>query len=361
MAESAEASVPGDVQARIQAVREAATDDFTALVRIAGLDPRWDLRFFDWSGVDFSGCDLRGYDFTGANLTDCRFRGALVDGARFDGAQVDRAALRQAADWSAHARNWRPLDTRPGDRHLPNFAVFSDTPFAPELVALPAGEFLMGSPESDSEASSSERPQHRVTIGTRFALGRYPVTFEEYDQFCAATKRKKPEDQGWGRGKMPVINVSWRDAVAYCEWLTKETGQPYRLPSEAEWEYACRAGKTTRYSFGDAITEKDANFGENVGKTTEVGAYPANPWGLSDMHGNVWEWVEDVWHDSYEGAPSDGAAWTEGEGKNSSPYRVVRGGSWINSPRDLRSAIRGRVEPDYRNYDAGFRVSRTLD
>jgi formylglycine-generating enzyme required for sulfatase activity/DNA-binding CsgD family transcriptional regulator len=117
-----------------------------------------------------------------------------------------------------------------------------------------------------------------------------------------------------------VINVSWYDAQAYVEWLAKQTSQPYRLPSEAEWEYACRAGTTTPFSFGDAITEKDANYGNYIGETTEVGSFPPNSWGLHDMHGNVWEWVEDVWHDSYQGAPADGSAWTEVKGSDSSRY-----------------------------------------
>ena len=140
-----------------------------------------------------------------------------------------------------------------------------------------------------------------------------------------------------------MINVSWWDAQAYCEWLAKETGQSYRLPSEAEWEYACRAGTTTRYSFGDAISDKNANYGSKVGKTTEVSSYPANPWGLYEMHGNVWEWVEDVWHGRYKGAPADGAAWTDGEGKEASGVRINRGGSWNNDPRICRSACRSRV------------------
>jgi formylglycine-generating enzyme required for sulfatase activity len=158
-----------------------------------------------------------------------------------------------------------------------------------------------------------------------------------------------------------VINISWRVAVAYCVWLANETGRPYRLPSEAEWEYAAQAGTTTPFAFGKTITEKEANFGGNVGKTMEVGNYPANPWGLYDMHGNVREWVEDVWHGSYAGAPADGSAWTDGEGRNSSRDRVSRGGSWSGSPRGLRSADRYRDGPGNRGSDLGFRVARTLD
>jgi formylglycine-generating enzyme required for sulfatase activity len=187
------------------------------------------------------------------------------------------------------------------------------------------------------------------------------VTFEEYDHFCKVTGREEPDDSGWGRGRRPVINVSWRDAHAYCEWLAKETGQPYLLPSEAEWEYACRAGTTTRYAFGDTIAPKDANYSESkVGRTTEVGSYPPNAWGVYDLHGNVWEWVEDVWHESYKGAPADGAAWTNGEGKQSSRLRVYRGGSRNNHPRVLRSAYRSGIKPVYRKSNLGFRVGRTL-
>jgi formylglycine-generating enzyme required for sulfatase activity len=235
-------------------------------------------------------------------------------------------------------------------RDLPDLAVFRDVdaPWYPELVALPAGDFLMGSPEDEEGCSDDESPQHRVTIGYRFALGRYPVTYDEYDHFCTAAKRKKPGDEGWGRGRRPVINVSWLDAQAYVEWLAKETSKPYRLPSEAEWEYACRAGTTTPFSYGETIITDQANYDSHYtyGKgaegvyrwrrTTEVGSFAANPWGLYDMHGNVWEWVEDVWHGNYEGAPADGSPWTNVLGKESSSHRVLRGGSWEDDPRGGR-------------------------
>jgi formylglycine-generating enzyme required for sulfatase activity len=186
------------------------------------------------------------------------------------------------------------------------------------MVALPGGTFLMGSPEGEEGRDADEGPQHEVTIRS-FAIGKYEVTFEEWDACVAAggCNGYQPDDRGWGRGRRPVINVSWDDAQAYMAWLAEATGKPYRLPSEAEWEYATRAGTTTRYAFGDEITEKEANFGGTVGKTTEVGSYPANAWGLHDIHGNVVEWVEDIWHNSYQGAPADGSAWTNGEGKKS--------------------------------------------
>ncbi len=195
-----------------------------------------------------------------------------------------------------------------GPEDLPDFSVFRDIdePWCPEMVVLPSGTFMMGSPDTDEDAAEDEKPRHKVTIGYRFAVGRYPVTFEEYDRFCETAGVEKPGDEDWGRGRRPVINVSWDDAKAYVEWLSQQTGKSYRLLSEAEWEYACRAGTTTRYSVGDTITDKDANFASNVGKTTEVGSYEPNAWGLYDMHGNVWEWVEDVWHETYEGAPDNG-------------------------------------------------------
>lgn len=252
---------------------------------------------------------------------------------------------------------------------LPDFAVFRDIdePWCPEMVVLPAGTFMMGSTDEErkttaaagasEETLATETPRHRVTIGARFAVGRYPVTFEEYDRFVEKTGSDKPEDKGWGRGRRPVINVRWEDAKAYVEWLSKETGETYRLLTEAKWEYACRAGTETRYCFGDTITEKQANFRGKVGKTTEVGSYPANAWGLHDVHGNVWEWVEDVWHDGYDGAPDDGSAWTEG---GVSDRRVVRGGSWSDFPRSARSAYRSWFDIGYRGDSSGFRVARTF-
>ena len=244
-------------------------------------------------------------------------------------------------------------------RELPDFAVFRDVdaPWCPEMVVIPAGQLLMGSPPDELGRYDNEGPHHRVTIGYRFAIGRYAVTFAEYDHFCEETNREKRPDQGWGRDRHPVINVSWRDAKAYVEWLSRATDQTYRLPSEAEWEYACRAGTTTPFSFGVTINTDQANYdgnytyaggakGEYRERTVPVGTLPANPWGLHEMHGNVWEWVEDIWHESYKGAPADGGPWTDAEGTNSSRIRVIRGGSWDNDPRYLRSANRDRDGPD---------------
>jgi formylglycine-generating enzyme required for sulfatase activity len=193
-----------------------------------------------------------------------------------------------------------------------------------------------------------------------FALGRTEVTFDEWDACVADGGCNKYQlDRGWGRGKRPVINVSWDNAQAYVSWLSRKTGRPYRLPSEAEWEYAARGGTQTRYPWGEDWDPRRANGADSVGRTTEVGTYPANPTGFYDMIGNVSEWVVDCWHDSYTGAPEAGKAWVDGDGCKSG-VRIVRGGSWNSAPTFLRAAIRSRMPPDNHASDQGFRVARTL-
>ena len=196
-----------------------------------------------------------------------------------------------------------------------------------------------------------------------FALGVYEVTFAEYDRFANATGRDRPNDRGWGRGGRPVIYVSWGDAVAYASWLSAETGEEYRLPSESEWEYAARAGTATRYGWGQDIGRNRANCSEcgsrwDGEQTAPAGSFPANAWGLHDMAGNVWEWVEDCWHENYARAPRDGSAWTSGADCG---RRVLRGGSWNDLPAVLRSANRVGGDAGDRIGSGGFRVSRTLD
>jgi formylglycine-generating enzyme required for sulfatase activity len=249
-----------------------------------------------------------------------------------------------------------------------------DAPWCPELVVIPTGEFMMGSTEAERQWAikqdakqkrvASEKPEHRVKIEHRLAIGCYPVTFEEWDRYAddgawhrsECLKPYRPHDEDWGRGKQPLINVSWDDIQGYLRWLRGKTGHLYRLLSEAEWEYACRAGLKTRYHVGSKITHHDANFGEKVGRTTEVGFYTPNAWGLYDMHGNVWEWVEDCWNNNYHGAPDDGSAWTSGD----CSCRVVRGGSWGSPKPNLRSAYRNKRKADDRDNVVGFRVARTL-
>jgi formylglycine-generating enzyme required for sulfatase activity len=238
--------------------------------------------------------------------------------------------------------------------------------WCPELVVIPPGEFMMGSTQVERQWAidqgakrewvDREKPQRLVGIAYTLAVGRYPVTFDEYDHFARSMGRAQPGDSGWDRGPRPVINVSWEDGKAYAEWLAGATGQAYRLLSEAEWEYACRAGTTTRYWWGDEITHANANYGRHVGKTGRVGGYPASPFQLFDTHGNVWEWVEDRWQDSYAGAPDDGSAWITGMDSR----RVQRGGSWVNGPGSLRSACRGGNVIGSRDYNVGLRVTRTL-
>ena len=196
----------------------------------------------------------------------------------------------------------------------------------PEMVVIPGASFQMGC-VSGLDCDDDEKPVHEVTVAS-FELSKYEVTFEEYDCFIAATGRISPKDQGWGRGRRPVINVSWEDAIAYTEWLSAQTGERYRLPSEAEWEYAARAGSTTKYSWGNEIGHNRANCNAcgsqwDNEKTAPVGSFGPNAFGLHDMHGNLWEWVQDCWNDSYQGAPADGSAWTSG----ACAIRVLRGGS----------------------------------
>ena len=232
-------------------------------------------------------------------------------------------------------------------------------PFVPEMITLPRGKFLMGYPQDEPGHEDEDSLQHTVHITYAFAVGKYPITFDQWDA-CVKTggTTHKPDDAGRGRGSRPVIKVSWDDIQLYLRWLWEVTGETYRLLSEAEWEYAARAGSQTTSSFGDDEKELDryAWFSENSGdKTHPVGEKQPNAFGLHDMHGNVWEWTQDCWNDNYNGAPTDGSAWTTGDWH----MRVTRGGSSFNNTRDLRSAIRSWLTAANRYYYLGFRVART--
>lgn len=259
--------------------------------------------------------------------------------------------------------------SQPTRRCLKPKDTFKDCAECPEVVVVPSGIFTMGSPPDEAERQSHEDPQHKVTIAKPFGVGKFEVTFAEWDACVAAGGCKhKPKDYGWGRGKRPVIDVSWDDGKEYVSWLAKKTGRPYRLLSEAEWEYAARAGTATAFSTGRTITADQANFngdftyagsakGVHQGKTIEVGSLnKPNAFGLHDMHGNASEWVEDCYQDNYNGAPTDGSAKLSA----SCDSRVKRGGSWLSSPRVLRSAYRIGLPPGIRHDDFGFRVARTL-
>ena len=239
---------------------------------------------------------------------------------------------------------------------------FRDCPDCPEMVVIPAGRFRMGC-VSGLDCRDREKPVHEVTIPHAFALSTHEVTFAQWDACVAGggCGGHRPGDRGWGRGDRPVINVSWEGAQSYVAWLSRETGESYRLPSEAEWEYAARAGTATKYSWGNEIGVNRANC-DGCGsrwdgqQTGPVGSFAPNGFGLYDMHGNVWEWVEDCWNGSYAGAPSDGGARLSGD----CAQRVLRGGSWLDFPRFLRAAFRIRDTTGFRYDVLGFRVARTL-
>jgi formylglycine-generating enzyme required for sulfatase activity len=247
-------------------------------------------------------------------------------------------------------------------------ASSADCKDCPEMVVIPAGEFTMGSP--DSELFRGLEQQHRVKVPS-FALGKYEVTFAQWDACVAdgGCKGPAPDDFGWGRGNRPVIDVTWDEAKAYAEWLSLKTGKKYRLPSEAEWEYAARAGTTTAFSYGATITSAQANYdgstgygdgaaGVNRQQTIPVGSFPPNAFGLYDMHGNVWEWMEDCFSDGYgDDAPKNGAPYMKPECGG----HVLRGGSWEDYAGDVRAAARVGSSRDEQSWSDGFRVARSVE
>ncbi|MBN1476919.1 formylglycine-generating enzyme family protein [Candidatus Sumerlaeota bacterium] len=226
------------------------------------------------------------------------------------------------------------------------------------LRLIPAGSFTMGSPPEEPGRTDDEGPQHTVTFQEPFHMGVHEVTVEQFRLFVEATGHRLPAH--WNEQSPnpdhPVVYVSWDDAMALCEWLSEEESATYRLPSEAEWEYACRAGTSTAYSTGSTISTDQANIERAAPDIQDVGSYPPNGWGLCDMHGNVWEWCLDQYHSDYTGAPMDGSAWESPEGTD----RVLRGGSWGHIPQGSRSAGRGTMYPDDRGSVSGFRVVREL-
>jgi len=389
---------------RIRAVKEADdAEDFVALIALAGLDPMGGaLRYSNWSDISFDGCDLRGFDFTGSRMSGCSFKGAQIEGARFEAADMLGANLRMAKDWREWKISWTPQNKPLTYRHLRTGSVFQDAPFAPVMVVVPAGEFYMGSPDgsggeqgevAEVGRTQDEGRRKKIQMSQRFAVGRFAVTVEEFDAFVSATKYVMPyametyeyrkletrPTRDWRSpgfvqsGLHPVVGVRWEDAVAYCEWLSTVTRQEYRLPSEAEWEYVARAGTTSPYWWGDRISPADANYEtpppllrqesetisvedyeerlkhfEIVQVTAPVDAYKPNPWGLFQVHGNVWEWCDNS-YDAHRTVAS--SRWS------GSKYKAMRGGSWRTSGRDCRSANRSR-ECKHLNY-VGFRVLKT--
>ena len=292
---------------------------------------------------------------------------AAQEGGKGGASSVERAMYERGLELAALGRAQpRDADHYRGEMHYaasrPKEAgsVFRDCAECPEMVVVPAGSFRMGSPSSEEGRDRDEGPRRRVTISEPFAVGKYEVTSSEWDACLSAGGCRGYRPDGF-RGNHPVVNVNWKDARRYVLWLSERTGKSYYLLSESEWEYAARAGTTTRYSWGNSVGRNRANCDGCRSRwgglqTAPVGSFGANGFGLHDMHGNVWEWVEDCWNDSYEGAPSDGSVWHSGDCSR----RVLRGGSWSYLPWSLRSAYRSWNDTGNRDDYYGFRVARTL-
>jgi formylglycine-generating enzyme required for sulfatase activity len=236
---------------------------------------------------------------------------------------------------------------------------FRDAPDTPEMVVIPAGSYRMG------EVSK----KHKVTIARPFAVGKYPITVAEWMRFVVSGETTySPANNGWAGDNLPVTNVNFIHVQSYVRWLSANTGKTYRLLTEAEWEYACRGGSVTEYYWGDELGKNNCNCQDSKSewsckRASPVGSFAPNAFGLHDMLGNVWEWVEDTWHDTYNGAPADGTAWSSGGAistLSNQEWRVLRGGSWVIDPRDARSAVRFMSDQSSRNSYTGFRVARTL-
>jgi formylglycine-generating enzyme required for sulfatase activity len=251
---------------------------------------------------------------------------------------------------------------------------FKDCAECPEMVVVPAGRFMMGSPSTEALRDETEGPQHEVLIRNPIAVGKFEITFDQWDACVDAggcTSNQSPDDEGWWpEEKRPVINVSWEDAKEYIRWISAKTGKNYRLLSESEWEYIARSGSGDRFFFGEeAIKLKNyaIYYSNSSGKTWPVGSKAANPWGLYDIYGNVYEWVEDCWSKNYDrkshSEPVSGSPWRRGKCNS----RVIRGGSWepksysgFNTTRRLRSASRNGANSTLKTSDIGFRVSRKI-
>ncbi len=260
----------------------------------------------------------------------------------------------------ASATDARPAPPKVSKKNVEDSNAFSDKlevfsdklkdgSSGPDMVVLPVGDFMMGADDAQDYAPESERPRHRVMITEPFAMARCPITFEQYDRFARSADRKLQKDYNWGRADRPVIDVTWREANDFATWLSEQTGREYRQPTEAEWEYACRAGTETPWFWGsDGDKANDfAWHGINSNRKTQpVGIKKPNPWGLFDMVGNVWEWTADTWHDNYQDAPDDGSAWV---GSGAGAHCVLRGGPAMMRPsNDLPMVYLCRDAVDFR-------------
>jgi formylglycine-generating enzyme required for sulfatase activity len=282
---------------------------------------------------------------------------------------INQSYVKEQMDWYMTMRPYRVANVDPYvlkpevERALKPLASFREcAKDCPEMVVIPAGEFMMGLPNAETSRFKDEGPQHKVTIPRPFAVSKFDVTFGDWDACASVGGCPRIGYADFGRGTMPVINVVWDDAQKYVAWLSKMTGQPYRLLTEAEWEYAARAGSSTAYFWGDQIGTDNANcYGcgsqWDVRQTSPVGSFKPNAFGLYDMVGNVWQWVQDCYHDGYtEAHPKDGAAWTTDD----CSQRVARGGAWLSNTYKLRSSFRDGLIPGFRVNYLGFRLGRTL-
>jgi formylglycine-generating enzyme required for sulfatase activity len=288
---------------------------------------------------------------------------------------INQAYIEEQVNWYWTMRPYMLAQVRPyvlsvdAERALKPGQTFREcAKDCPEMVVVPAGEFMMGSPPTEKDRMPDEDPQHRVTIAAPFAVSKYDVTFIDWDACVSAggcPREGRAGDVDWGRDTRPVIYVSWDDAQQYVAWLSRMTGKPYRLLSDAEFEYAARAGTQTTYPWGDDIGTNNANCvgcgsqwtgSAGTWQTAPVGSFAANRFGLYDMVGNVWKWVQDCYHPDYNGAPTDGSTWAGGD----CAARVIRGGSWAGGPDVIRPAFRDRTSTSDRNYTLGFRIARTL-
>jgi formylglycine-generating enzyme required for sulfatase activity/DNA-binding CsgD family transcriptional regulator len=301
----------------------------------------------------------------------------LGEGIRPELAQCETASI--GTETKGNVRNFRTLWLRPSQKtelvirrstqRTWQYVEDLGNGVELEMASIPAGTFVMGSPNGEEGRRGSEGPQHEVTFANSYFIAKYPIIQAQWRVVAAMPQVERelaPDPSNFKGDNRPVEKISWLDAVEFCARLSQHTGRDYRLPSEAEWEYACRAGTTTPFHFGETITSDLANYRANVtygsgpkGKyreqTTEVASFPANSFGLYDMHGNVWEWCQDWWHETYEGAPNDGSAWLAHEDTDEEK-RVLRGGSWYGDPEFCRSAYRFGVAPGLIGNDVGFRV-----
>jgi formylglycine-generating enzyme required for sulfatase activity len=281
---------------------------------------------------------------------------------------INQSYLKERMNWFTTMRPYMLANVRPyvltaeAEHALKPHASFREcVKQCPEMVVVPAGSFTMGSPATEEGRFDNEGPQHQVVIARPFAVSKFDVTFADWDACISVRGCARVSVINFGRDTTPVINVSWDDAQQYVTWLSAMTGKPYRLLTEAEWEYVARAGTKMAYPWGPEIGRDNANCNGCGSKwdnhqTAPVGSFASNAFGLYDTVGNAWQWVQDCYHEDYNEAPTDGSAWAGGDCSR----HVVRGGSWYDGPQTVRSAYRTGDSTVNRNSSLGFRVARTL-